>query len=68
MKKIDTYRKLRDALNSLSESELDMNLTIVDHVNEYIPVKFRLGKEEEDDVLDKGHPIIYLLHYELNHA
>lgn len=60
MAKIETFRQLRDALNKIEESELDSDLVVVDAIDEYVPVKFRIGKEQEDDVLNKGHLFLML--------
>ena len=52
-----TYRELLEALQKLSEEELEMNVTI-HHVypDNYYPVE-RIARSEEG-ALDKDHPIL----------
>ena len=56
MYKIQNYRQLLDALKGLDDEQLDCDLIIVDANDEYIPVKVSLEFEQDDDVLDFGHP------------
>jgi len=59
-----TYRKLRDALNELSDEELDMTATVSDGpvgqtLTEYFPIfDLDLTGEEETDILDANHPVL----------
>lgn len=58
MSNIKTYRQLLAALQQLDDKQLECNLTIFDANEEYVPVKVKLEFEQDDDVLDKGHPWI----------
>lgn len=58
-----TYRELRDALNQLSEEELDLTATIANgpvdsSLTEFFPVASFDSTGEEDDVLDAYHPVL----------
>jgi len=55
-----TYRQLLEALQELSQDELDMHVTVYDSTNEeYYPLNYT-GKCEGDDVLDTDHPIMII--------
>lgn len=60
MSKIQTYRQLLAALQQLNDEQLECNLTIFDASEEYVPVKVKIEFEQDDDVLDKGHPFILI--------
>ncbi len=50
-----TYRELKAALETLSEENLDDDVTVyLSHEDEYYGIS-QTGTSEEDDVLDKGH-------------
>ncbi len=50
-----TWRELRDKLNTLSQEELDCNVTIFDgNVGEFHPAS-DISVADADDVLDTGH-------------
>lgn len=58
-----TYRQLRDALNELSEEELDLtamvaNSSVYNEQTKFFPVVGTYITGEEDDVLDAYHPVI----------
>lgn len=61
MKTAKTYRDLLEKLKGFTEEQLDCDLVVVDANEEYVPVKFLIEKEQEDDVLDKGHPFMGLV-------
>lgn len=52
-----TYRELRDKLNTLSDEQLNQDVTVVDPYNEFIPI-WGVKFAEADDVLDLGHPFL----------
>ena len=55
-----TYRQLLEALQELSQDELDMHVTVYDSTNEvYHPLNYT-GKCEGDDVIDADHPILII--------
>ena len=55
-----TYRELLEALQELSEEELDMTATIYDKTfDAYMPIDYT-DKTVGDDVLDECHPIIII--------
>lgn len=55
-----TYRQLLEALQELSQEELDMHVSIYDATNEeYYPLNYT-SKTEVDDVLDADHPIMVI--------
>ena len=56
-----TFRQLRDALNTLSEEQLDSHLTKYDiQDDEFYAVKAVLKRAPITDVLDENHPYIEL--------
>lgn len=61
-----TYRELRDYLNSLSEVELDLNVSIYSgDVDEVWPVMSICRNNDADmgeemDVLDPNHPLLIM--------
>lgn len=51
------YRELKDRLEQLTDEQLDMDLSVLLRLSEeVIPGGF--GITEDDDILDKNHPII----------
>jgi hypothetical protein len=55
-----TYRALLEQLLTLSEEDLDCNITLLEQgVDEWNPVKVFVLKEDTGGVLDEGHPYIY---------
>ena len=55
-----TYRQLLDALQELSQDELEMHVIVYDNTNEeYYPLNYT-GKCEGDDVVDADHPIMII--------
>ena len=53
-----TYRQLLEALQELTEDELDLSVTLYDSQREeYYPLNY-CGKTEGDDVVDHDHPIL----------
>ena len=53
-----TYRQLLEALQELSQDELDMHATVYDAANEeYYSLNYT-DRSEGDDVLDPDHPIM----------
>jgi len=58
-----TYRELLNSLITLTEDELNMTATVyLADVDEFIPLSTFLFSDEENDVLDEGHPYIMSLH------
>lgn len=61
-----TYRELRDYLNTLSESELDLNVSIYSgDVDETFPVFGTCRNTDEEmgeelDTLDPNHPLLLI--------
>jgi hypothetical protein len=54
-----TFRELRDALNTLSDEQLDSNLTVYDgNDDEFYAVTATIKRTPELDVLDRNHPYI----------
>lgn len=55
-----TYRKLREALNDLTEEQLDCDVTVEAALSdECSSAEFRVC-DEEHDILDEDHPVIYV--------
>ncbi len=53
-----TYRQLLEALQELTEDELDLSVTLYDlQREEYYPLD-HCNKTKEADVLDSDHPIL----------
>jgi hypothetical protein len=58
-----TYGDLLIHLQSLDPHELEMTATVyLADVDEFIPLSTFLFSDEENDVLDEGHPYIMSLH------
>jgi hypothetical protein len=53
---INTYRQLKEALELLTEDQLDANISVL-HQDEYYPAEFRI--DDEGSVLDEKHPILF---------
>ena len=53
-----TYRQLKAVLNTLTDEQLEANVTVKDIPGDEYYGVCGFGFEEEDDVLDKGHPFI----------
>lgn len=53
-----TWRELRDKLNSLTDEQLDTDVTIADASGEFHPMD-SFAITDETDVLDAGHPYIF---------
>jgi len=57
-----TYGDLLFHLQSLDPHELEMNATVyIADMDEFIPLSTFLFSDEENDVLDEGHPYIMSL-------
>ncbi|HMW10664.1 MAG TPA: hypothetical protein PJ987_09485 [Bacteroidia bacterium] len=54
--KTRTYRELLEVLNKLEPSQLNQDITLKDNQEEYYGLEIVVSEEEEDDVLDEGHP------------
>ena len=68
MTRTSTYGELLEALSKMSPGQLKSNITLVDCTGEYHGVHFKVKEEEEDDVLDKGHPFLELDRHEINES
>lgn len=56
---MNTYRKLKETLDKMTDEQLDSNLTIHDELSdEYYPIEIKIKESETDDVLDAGHPFL----------
>lgn len=53
----NTYRQLMEACQQMNEDQLDSNIS-VQFDDEWMPAELRIN--EEDDVLDANHPVIYV--------
>ena len=58
MKKITTYKELKEFVNSLSDEQLNTQVTFLDNQDEFYGVRLTGYIVDEDDVLDKGHPYL----------
>lgn len=58
---MDTYRQLKEALNKMTDEQLDCNLSLHDE-DEYYPVEVSVKESEADDVLDRGHPFLEVIY------
>jgi hypothetical protein len=55
-----TYRELKKELDSLSDEQLDMDLTVeLSYEDECIPAEFRITGETHG-LLDPDHPVIFV--------
>jgi hypothetical protein len=54
-----TYRELRAELDTLTEEQLDSDVTIQTPDDEFFG-NINLTFSEENDVLDEGHPYLYV--------
>jgi len=55
-----TYRELRDALQDLTESQLDCDVTVEAALSdECAPAEFRVC-DSDHDILEEDHPVIYV--------
>ena len=53
------YRDLKKALETLTEEQLDCDLTLYDpNEQEYYPADLKMEVTKDTDVLDKGHPFL----------
>ncbi len=66
MTHVATYAQLLEALKGLTAEQLNSNITVVDSTGEYHGIQFDLKQEEEDDVLDQGHPFLETNRFEIN--
>lgn len=53
-----TYRELKEKLEKLTEEQLDMNVSFYDKMNDEYYSGGAFFITDEDDVLDKNHPVI----------
>jgi len=54
-----TFRELKENLDSLSDEQLDCDLTVYDpNEQEFYGANLDLSTTEESDVLDKNHPYL----------
>ena len=56
--RVNTFRELREELNRLTDEQLDCDLVVNDASDEYHGVYYFVRINQDDDVLDKGHPIL----------
>jgi hypothetical protein len=60
---MNTYRKLKETLDKMTDEQLDCNLSIHDEISdEYYPVEVEVKESEADDVLDRGHPFLEVIY------
>lgn len=60
MKRISNFKELKEFVNSLSDEQLNTQVTFLDNQDEFYGVRLIGYIEDEDDVLDKGHPYLQI--------
>lgn len=65
MKKIETFKELKEFVNSLPDEQLNTQVTFLDNQDEFYGVRLTGYIVDEDDVLDEGHPYLQV-EFEIN--